>query len=358
MIVIGISIKQMIKNTKGKVIKVYKGRLCVLAVALMLILMVLSGCSQVSAGNLVTIGGTCDIISPFQRKVIPAYNMVDSTQLQANYSSSAVEQVRHGASDIALVGRTLSADELKGLKDQVIAYDAVCIIIDANSFKGGETSRNSIPFHKSDGFKNLDQADLKAIVSSPLVPYGLKWTWNYETWKPVYDLNSTSLSASTWTDDVKIVAPQINYVPGKFDTQTYLYQVLGLDENMIAQALNNQFSSPKYNSEEEVLAQEYPSGGLFDVGAGDFAYKLGFVSRRVIPIALQNVPINVVSIDGIDPMNNTQAIYDGSYLLSRKIHLISQENPSPATEHLINYLISADGQQVLKDIGYLPLPQK
>ena len=43
--------------------------------------------------------------------------------------------------DAVLLGREPTADELKGLNEYEIALDAVCIVVDENSYDGGQYNR-------------------------------------------------------------------------------------------------------------------------------------------------------------------------------------------------------------------------
>jgi hypothetical protein len=144
--------------------------------------------------------------------------------------------------------------------------------------------------------------------------------------------------------------------PGKYDTQTALYAALGLDENAITSSCYS-FTSPELYREEEMLSYAYIPGVPYSAGMGnDFTFKLGFASLRTGIIAMRNIPVRVLAIDGIDPVENVSAVYDGSYLLSREIHILTRENPSsPATE-MVQYLLSAEGQALIENAGYLPLP--
>ncbi len=324
----------------------------------LLILSLIPGCSSaVSAGTKIKVSGAWDVISPFQRKIVPGFNTIENTQVEVDYSSTALQQVIQGKSDVALLGVDPKPEELKGLRDNVIAYDAVCIIIDANSYAGGEYDQNQTPVRKTIGFQNLTLEDLKQIMQNFITPFGKRWWWTYETWGPTLNLNTGSYSDNeSWLTDYKAIFPQLRMMPGKYDTQTLLYQKLGLDEDVIAGAWNNQFTDPKLDAEEEVLSIEYMPGAPYDAGSGDFTYKIGAVSRRVIPVAMQHVPIKVISINGIDPLQDTEAIYNGEYPLSREIHVVTRTDCSPSVSQLVSYLLSPVGQKALSDAGYLPLP--
>lgn len=319
-----------------------------------------SGCIlPVSAANTIAISGAWDLISPFQRQIVPAYSSQGQVQIQTSYSSSAIQQVKDGESDVAIVGTDPTTNETNGLKVTVIAYDAVCMVIDANSYTGGISENNGSPVHKFVGFQNVSTEELRDILTNTSKSFGQKWFLEdgYYSWGPTFDTTTGLYSdTSSWVQAAKNIYPSLNMIPGKYDTQTLLYQTLGLDEKLIAKTWNKQFADPSLDAEEEVLALEYPDSAPFTSSSGDFPFKIGFFSRRVIPIALQHCPIDVVSIDGINPMEDTQAIYNGTYVLSRKIEVITRQNASLATQQFVNYLLSQSGQQTLKNAGYLPLP--
>ena len=94
---------------------------------------------------------------------------------------------------------------------------------------------------------------------------------------------------------------------------------------------------------------------LFLENLSSFVFKLGFASRRVMTIAPRHVPVSVVSIDGINPMTDTQSIYDGTYKFSRKIHLLIRDNSPDSVIKLAEFLQSSSGQQLITNAGYLPL---
>lgn len=342
-------------NKTGLSLRSKSGLLILVA---LLIMFLIPGCnSEVSAGNQIKVSGAWDVISPFQRKIIPGFNTINSIPVEADFSSSALQQVEEGKSDVALLGVDPKPDELKGLSDTVIAYDAVCIIIDANSYSGGEYDQNQTPVRKTTGFQNLTLEDLKQIMQNFITPFGKRWWWSYESWGPTLDLDTGSYSDNeSWLKDYKAIFPQLRMIPGKYDTQTLLYQKLGLNEDEIAETWNNQFTEPKLDAEEEVLSIEYVPGAPYDAGSGDFTYKIGAVSRRVIPVAMQHVPIKVISINGIDPLEDTEAIYNGKYPFSRKIHIVTRTDCPASVSQLKSYLLSPAGQKALVNAGYLSLP--
>jgi ABC-type phosphate transport system substrate-binding protein len=273
--------------------------------------------------------------------------------LNMNVTTDSVSDLKQGKCDAIFMGAEPTGTELQGLKDYVIAYDAVCIIIDENSYSGGQSTGGGRPLHKTNGLKDLTTADLKQIFA------GTAWQWDGD-----YFVSNPNLDPNSWLYKIDSVAwikssVKLNsafvFPAGKYDTQDIIYQNLGLDEETII-SNRSSFTSPKYNKEEEVLSYEY-QGAAYSTewGTQDFVFKLGFASRRVMTVAPQYVPVKVVSINGIDPLANPQSIYNGTYSLSRKIHiLIRQQSPTTVTD-LVNYLLSAKGQQTLVDAGYLPI---
>ena len=97
--------------------------------------------------------------------------------VQINLSEDPIYELKQGKTDAVLFGREPTPDELKGLKDYVIAYDAVCIILDQNSYLGGKYLGNGYPTVKTSGLRNLTTEDLTGIFSTPT---GTAWPWNGE----------------------------------------------------------------------------------------------------------------------------------------------------------------------------------
>ena len=270
-----------------------------------------------------------------------------------NISSNSINDLKQGKTDAVLLGREPTPEELQGLQDYVIAYDAVCIIIDDNSFTGGIAYGAGHPLRKETGLQNLTLDNLKDIFS------GDGWQWNdgYYSYNPNLDPGSWlwNVPEIAWIPEPKPIVSAFVFPVGKYDTQSALYQSLGLNEKSLICPLTS-FTSAKYNKEEEVLAYNY-NGSVYstDNGIQDFAFKLAFASRRVMTIAPQHVPVKVISIDGINPLTNPQSIYDGTYPLSRKIHVLIRDDGADSATQLVKYLQSSLGQKLLADAGYLPL---
>ena len=319
---------------------------------LFVIMPILASCvSGARADNQVSISGAGDLWNLSQALNSQAVNGADIPHVNFNISSNSIDDLKQGKTDAVLLGREPTPEELHGLQDYVIAYDAVCIVIDDNSFDGGSSQEQ-----KNSGLQSLTLDNLKAIFS------GTGFNWNgYYVKNSNIDPGSWLWTdpAVAWLPETKPIVSDFIFPVGKYDTQSALYQSLGLNENSLLSSVTS-FTAPNYDKEEEVLAYEYNGTNYSTVdGVQNFAFKLGFASRRVMTIAPQHVPVTIIPINGINPLTDPQSIYDGTYPLTREIHVLVRDNgPANATQ-LVKYLQSNAGQQMLAAAGYLPLiPQQ
>jgi hypothetical protein len=284
-------------------------------------------------------------------------------------SSTSIEDLKQGLCNVALLGREPTSDELIGLEDHVIAYDAVCIIIDENSYIGGLWAAGGRPSQKTVGIKELTYDDLVAIGNFWFTRADLRWQWQGEYYVYGQLLNAstgkgekdplTGLAIEGWTRTPKALYFIFNLIPGKYDTQRSLYDSLNISEQEVADRLQHFSQSctlPELEYEEEIVAYTYRNETPNVAGQSAFIFKLGFSSLRVTQLALAHAPIRVISIDGIDPVEQPQTVYNGTYPLSRKIHLLTASNASQYVNEFLDYLLSPDGQELIERAGYLPLP--
>jgi hypothetical protein len=262
-----------------------------------------------------------------------------------NPSLTDINDLKKGKCDAVIIGKEPNSADLTGLKDYVIGYDAICVVIDENSYVGGQYGITK----KTAGLQGLSLDNIKELFSTGQCA----WDGAYYT-RDSLDPNSwLAATGLGWLLQPKVLSCYFHLIPGKYDIQTALFQDLGLDEKTISSSWKT-FTSPGLNLEEELLSTEYKTDGSYSQGA-DFAFKIGFASRRVMTVAPSHIPIRVVSIDGINPVDDAQAIYDGSYSLSRKIHILVRQDSSPQMMKLVDYLQSDSGQKLISDAGYLPV---
>ena len=61
--------------------------------------------------------------------------------------------------------------------------------------------------------------------------------------------------------------------------------------------------------------------------------------------------VKAVKIDGAEA--SVENVSDGSYKVSRPFNIITGDSVSDAAQDFINYIMSADGQQIIEDNGYI-----
>jgi phosphate transport system substrate-binding protein len=71
-------------------------------------------------------------------------------------------------------------------------------------------------------------------------------------------------------------------------------------------------------------------------------------------IGYVNDSISVVAIDGVAASVDTAA--DGSYPISRFLYMYSDGEPEGLTAEYLDWIMGPDGQQIVEDEGFVPLP--
>lgn len=83
---------------------------------------------------------------------------------------------------------------------------------------------------------------------------------------------------------------------------------------------------------------------------------LGYTFRFYATQMRMDRNIRFLSINGIAP--TAENIRNGSYPFISDIYMITARNTSPQTQALIDWFLSTQGQQLVKDVGYVPLEEK
>lgn len=81
--------------------------------------------------------------------------------------------------------------------------------------------------------------------------------------------------------------------------------------------------------------------------AGD-PYAIGYIS-----LGSMNDTVKAIQIDGVDA--TVANIKDGSYKIARPFNIATKEGLSEVAQDFIDYIMSADGQTVVEDNGYIPV---
>jgi hypothetical protein len=334
-----------------------KFKLILIFLAAIDILLFLNGCSSGSQDPPIKVAVPGDLY--YLGAMINNASLTDAEvpSLQINFSENAINKLKDAKVDAVLLGREPTADEFKGLNESEIALDAVCIVMDENSYSGGQYNGNGHPTVKTDGLRNLTVPELTDLFSTPT---GTAWAWNgnYYVRNPLMDPNSWLYSNPDleWIQQPANVLHPFNFPVGEFDTQSVIYQDLGLNEKEEV-THNGSYLDPKLHLEQEVISFQYGNQSYYPSrnGTQDFEFELGFASRAVMTIAPSHVPVSVLSINEINPMTDTKSIYDGTYKFSRKIYLLTRQNSTSSVVKLADFLQSPAGQKLVTNAGYLPI---
>ncbi len=88
------------------------------------------------------------------------------------------------------------------------------------------------------------------------------------------------------------------------------------------------------------------STGVVLSSVADNAYAIGYVSLGSL-----NDSVKSLDIDGVPA--SIETIKDGSYKISRPFNIATTGTNSPQTEDFLAFIISAEGQKVVEDAGYI-----
>ena len=79
-------------------------------------------------------------------------------------------------------------------------------------------------------------------------------------------------------------------------------------------------------------------------------YAIGYCSLGSL-----NDTVKAVKIDGAEA--TTDNVSNGTYKVSRPFNIVTKDNVSDVAQDFINYIMSADGQQVITDDGYISVAE-
>jgi hypothetical protein len=288
-------------------------------------------------------------------------------------SIASIADLKAGRADVALLGREPTREELKGLSDTVVAYDAVFITVDTRSYVGGlnaDMTRKPVDLKTSTGgLKSLRLAEVWGLYGNALRGPDNQWRWtgsfaafvnktSAASDTAVEDPNSPGNPLGSWVDKTAPLRYELTQ-PGKFDTQRVLYDAIRLDERQLSRD-RVPFLPPYYDSEEELVSRSYQLDEEQErekVANRPFPFSVSALSRRVTLKAIAHgFALRVVAVDGIDPSKAISSVYSGIYPLSRRIHVLTPQPPSPAADAFARVLLSDPGQAVVEKFGFLPLP--
>jgi len=63
--------------------------------------------------------------------------------------------------------------------------------------------------------------------------------------------------------------------------------------------------------------------------------------------------VKALEIEGVVP--NEKTVNDGTYKISRKLYMYTNGAPKGEIKAFIDYILSSEGQEIVKETGYIPL---
>lgn len=165
-------------------------------------------------------------------------------------------------------------------------------------------------------------------------------------------LTGCGSSADTTTDSGNTTTDAAADAAGDFDTSSDISVVSREDGSGTRGAFIELFGVEEkdangdkvdYTTDEAIIANSTEI--VMTTVAGD-DYAIGYSSLGSL-----NDTVKAVKIDGAKPTADN--INNGSYTISRPFNIATKGDVSDVAQDFINYIMSADGQQIIEDNGYI-----
>lgn len=165
-------------------------------------------------------------------------------------------------------------------------------------------------------------------------------------------LTGCESSADTTTDSGNTTTDAAADAAGDFDTSSDISVVSREDGSGTRGAFIELFGVEEkdangdkvdYTTDEAIIANSTEI--VMTTVAGD-DYAIGYSSLGSL-----NDTVKAVKIDGAEPTADN--INNGSYTISRPFNIATKGDVSDVAQDFINYIMSADGQQIIEDNGYI-----
>jgi hypothetical protein len=336
-----------------------------------LILLGLVACSTAKAQSpSPRLVGALDVV-PLALGALEDIKRYTGIEWEVSPSANGIQEVMDGNADAVIIGREPTTQELEKLESHLVAYDAVCFLINSRTYEGGiqvNQTGSVIEYQKrTGGLRDLSLSEIEQHLDNVYRASGERWLWNgfYEEFKAtkdstgrlVKDIFNPQYSHGFWVrTPVYIYGEAMQR--GKFDTQSNLFQLMGWDDTILENADIGYIPSI-FESEEEVISFRFILAPLNPnpVNSSAFNFYLLPASRQVTERALkQGFALRPIRIDGDECVGDAADIYLGRYPLSRKVYLLARRPISTEIAQMVDYLQSPGGQERISQLSYLPVP--
>lgn len=237
-------------------------------------------------------------LDPVMNLLIETYQEINpciSLSYEALGSSVGIKNLEAGTVEIAGSSRNLKNSEIKdGLVPHAIGYDGLAVVVNYKT-----------------GVKNLSKDQLKRIFEGKI-----------KNWKEVGG------------KDISIILIKRDEASGTYTS----FRELALDND------------------------NYAREGLVVNSNGDAVSKVANTIGSISYIGMSYINeidrsrVNILSIDNIPP--NRKMILNKKYPLSREVYLVTRNNDTKNNiKNLLNFILSKEGQELIEEAGFFPLPK-
>ena len=212
-------------------------------------------------------------------------------------SGVGIKNVAEGMADIAMASRDVKPEEIVAYGDRfvefLVAYDAIAVVVSQGIYDAGVT--------------DLSQEELKAIYAGEVA-----------NWK---DLGGP---------DERIYAVAREVGSGTRDTF-------------------NEMVMSSVEAETPGVTTYHGSNAEVKTAVTRSNRAIGYVGMNYA----EGGTLRAVAYQGVAP--SEESIKDGSYPLSRALHLYTFGDPGPDAEKFIDFVLSDQGQDIVAESGFVPI---
>jgi phosphate transport system substrate-binding protein len=242
-------------------------------------------------------------VQPVVERLVPLYTAQggEAVKVTGGGSGAGIKDVLSGKSQIGMVSRDLNDDEKAALKHQVIAIDALAIVV-----------------HQTNPVSGLTKAQLIDL-----------YTGKIANWKAVGG------------DDRPVI--RVSKEVGRSTLELFEHYTGLLSPE------RNKVDKPLISKETYIVGSNLEALTL----VGGIPGAIGYVSVGTArALAQAGMPVKIIPLDGVEPTD--AAIKEKRYPIVRPLNLVYTQE-TPAVTALLALARSSAGQEVVKSLGFLPV---
>lgn len=270
------------------------------AVALLVVAAaVLAGCTGASGDvRTLTVNGSTTVF-PIAQKAAEAFmdkNSDADIQVSAGGSGVGIQSVGDKTVDIGLSSRELKSEETSkypALKTYTVAKDGIAMIV-----------------NKGNGLTQISMDQIKGIYNG-----------TYTNWK---DLGGADLT-------IVIIGRD-----SSSGTREYFFEAVMKKQN---------FTSG---------IQEENSNGAIHGSVKNTPGAIGYVGLGYVDSDVKGLKV-LKDTTAVEP--TVQNVLDGKYPISRNLYMVTNGEATGLAKEFIDYILSSEGQKIVKEEGFVPLPK-